>query len=218
MPYKKMFVMYPPRPEGSAPPDTLGNYPGWWAQRKYNGTRTTVFLSPEGEVHLRTRHREEHKAYQLTDEMREALLSLAAGSYGEWNVYDAELLHSKTTNVKDRIVLFDILVKDGLYLTGTTYEERYTLLIDICGLPLDHEDETGRRIALKVDENVWLAESFDYEDGDEARKLFDEMIDMDEIEGLVLKDPGGKLKPGVTEKNNSEWMIRVRKPHKNYRH
>lgn len=216
IPYKKMFVMYPPRPEGSAHPDTMGNYPGWWGQRKYNGTRTTVFLSPEREVHLRTRHREEHKAYRLTDAMREALLSLVTG--GEWNVFDGELLHSKTPNVKDRIVLFDILVHNGRYLTGTTFQERCDILNHACGSPDEHEDETGRRIALKVNQNVWLAETFVFGAQRASRVLFDELIDMDEIEGCVLKDPGGILKPGVTEKNNSEWMVRVRKPHKNYRH
>jgi len=221
MPYKKMFVMWPPRPEGSADPKTLDKYPGWWAQRKFNGTRSLVFLDPDGNVHLRTRHREEHRAYQLTNAMEAAIKSLldrGDGIFmfepGKWQVFDAELMHSKTSGVKDRLVLFDILVHNGSYLTGTTCRARYEILCEGLGMPDTSETETGRSIALKVNENVWLAEVFEETFAD----YFTELTDMDEIEGLVLKDPDGVLKPGVSEKNNSEWLVRVRKPHKNYRH
>ena len=216
MPYRKMFVMWPPRPEGSADPKTLDKYPGWWAQRKFNGTRSLVFIDPEGDIHLRTRHREEHKAYQRTEAMETALKSLLGPCFesGKWQVFDAELMHSKTSGVKDRIVLFDILVHNGSYLTGTTVRERYETLTGGLGHPETSETETGRSIALKVNEHVWFAEIFE----DAFADRFAELADMDEIEGLVLKDPSGVLKPGVTEKNNSEWLIRVRKPHKNYRH
>lgn len=227
IPYKKMFVMWPPRPEGSASPGTLDKYPGWLAQRKFNGTRTLVFIDLEGNIHLRNRHREEHRAYQLTYAMETAIKSLLDTApepgfphldRGQWQVFDGELLHSKTSGVKDRIVLFDILVLNGLYLTGTTYRDRYDMLTHVLGCPLDMETETGRSIARRVNQNLWLAETHQYQDGDEARAIFDELLDMDEIEGLVLKDPGGVLKPGVSETNNSEWIVRVRKPHKNYRH
>ena len=216
LPYRKMIVMYPPRPDGSIPPDHLGQYPGWWAQRKFNGTRTVIFVSPEGEIHLRNRQQQPHKAYKLTGAMEAALQALGLPR-GSWSVLDAELLHSKTRQVKDRMVLFDLLVLDGQYLTRTTYRERFPLLEGVCGNPTQHEDETGRRIALRVNENVWLAESFQPRDGAAARALFDQLIDMDEIEGLVLKDPSAKLKPGVKESNNTEWLIRVRKPHDNYK-
>lgn len=223
IPYKKMFVMWPPRPEGSADPETLDKYPGWWAQRKFNGTRTLVFIDPKGKVHLRTRQREEHKAYQLTYEMENSIMSLLdmhddpnspRFEAGKWQVFDGELMHSKTSGVKDRIVLFDILVHNGSYLTGTTVRERYEILTYGLGTPDTTETETGRGIALQVNENIWLAEVFE----ETFAEFFSELTDMDEIEGLVLKDPDGILKPGVSEKNNSEWLVRVRKPHKNYRH
>lgn len=216
VPYKKMVVFYPPRPEGSVPPDRLGDYPGWWAQRKFNGTRTLIFLSPEGDVELRGRHQEPLKAYDLSPAMEGALQALAFPR-GSWSVLDAELLHSKTRGPKDRMVLFDVLVFAGVYQTQTTYECRYNLLVDVCGHPRSHEGDTGRRIALKVNENVWLAESFRVQSAGEARALYESLIDLDEIEGLMLKDPGGRLQPGFGERNNSSWLIRVRKPHKNYK-
>lgn len=180
-----------------------------------------MFIDPEGDVHLRTRHREEHKAYQLTYAMEAALKSLlnggdgkAAFEAGKWQVFDAELMHNKTPGLKDRLILFDVLVHNGSYLTGTTYRERYEILASALGMPDTSEDETGRYIALKVNQNVWLAEVFE----DCFSEYFADLTDMDEVEGLVLKDPDGILKPGVSEKNNSTWLVRVRKPHKNYRH
>jgi ATP-dependent DNA ligase len=221
IPYRKMFVMWPPRPEGSADPSTLDKYPGWWAQRKFNGTRSLVFIDPDGNVHLRTRHQEEHKAYKLSYAMDAALTALldrgdgnVAFEAGKWQVFDAELMNNKTIGVKDRMVLFDILVHNGSYLTGTTVRERYEILTYGLGMPDTIETETGRGIALQVNDNVWLAEVFE----DTFADRFAELTDMDEVEGLVLKDPGGVLKPGVSEKNNSLWLVRVRKPHKNYRH
>jgi len=211
IPYNKMFVMFPPRPSGSIQPEQVGDYPGWVAQRKFNGTRTVVLIDPEGAVHLRTRHRAEHKAYKITADMRASLQALPLDR-GSWHVLDGELLNNKTRGVKDRLVLFDLLVHDSKYLVGTTYGNRLDMLDFTLSEPNEYEQETGRKLAFRVNENVWFAETF----RENFSGHFQELLDLDEIEGLVLKDPGGKLVPGVTENNNEAWLIRVRKPHKNY--
>jgi ATP-dependent DNA ligase len=209
--YKQMFVMFPPRPSTSIKAEHIGDYPGWLAQRKFNGTRTTVFIDPAGDVHLRNRQREEHRAYKVTDEMIESCRALPL-ERGAWHVLDGELLHSKTKAIKDRVVLFDLLVHDSKYLLGTTYRDRLDLLDYSLGEPDEYEDESGHQLAFRVNGNLWLAETFT----DEFERHFRELLALDEIEGLVLKDPGGKLTAGVTEKNNEGWQIRVRKEHKNY--
>lgn len=135
-----------------------------------------------------------------------------------WSVFDGELLHSKTPNVKDRLVLFDVLVHNGSYLTKTTYQDRYQRLQNLLGGALIPESETGRELALRYNDCLWLAENHQYEGPEDAMRLFKDKTDLDEIEGLVLKDPGGKLMPGVSERNNSSWLVRVRKEHKNYRY
>jgi len=211
--YRAGFVMFPPRPEGSVHPDDLLQYPGWWAQRKFNGTRTVIFIDPEGTATIKNRHKEDHRAYKLTGEMREAIRSLPL-ERGTWHVLDGELMHSKTKGLKDRIVVFDILVHDGEYLVGTTVKDRFDLLFYAVGEPDTYEDETGSELALRVNDNLWLAEMFDSDLPDRFREL----NALDEIEGLVLKDPGGKMQPGVIEKNNTSWLIRCRKPHKNYQY
>lgn len=215
VPYVKFWCPFPPRPTASIPPTRIAEFDGWLAQRKFNGTRTMVFVDPDGEVVLRTRHREEHRAYAITDAMVESIKSLDLDR-GKWHVLDGELLHSKTTRIKDRLVLFDVLVHAGRYLVGTTVEERLPMLRKITRDPTTHEDETGCRIALVAAPTLWVAETF----SDQARydALYEQAIGLDELEGLVLKNPGGRLSPGVSEQNNGEWIVRVRKPHKNYRH
>jgi len=209
--YDKLWVVYPPRPSGSISPKGLNGFPGWWGQYKFNGTNTLVVVHPDGEIEFYTRHRELHKAYKLTDEMRKSVASLALPS-GKFHLLNGELMHSKTRAIKDRLVLFDVLVYNGRYLTGTTYRDRYWLLHDLCRGPKNYETETGRELALRVHTNLWLVESFDAD----FPERFGENIDLDEIEGLVLKDPNGLLEFGTREDNNSRWLVRCRKPHENY--
>jgi len=175
IPYKKLFVMYPPRPDGSTPPEDMIKYPGWWAQRKFNGTRTLVLVDPDGTIHLRNRHQEPHRAYQMTYAMDAAWADLRERGKldnGLWQVFDAELLHSKTTGVKDRMVLFDALVLDGRYLTGTTYQERYERLRALLRNPDTYETTTGHELALAFNEYLWFAENHTYETQAEADALF----------------------------------------------
>lgn len=221
IPYRKMFVMFPPRPDGSSRPEDIISYPGWWAQRKFNGTRTLVFLDPNGTIHFRNRHQEPHRAYTVSQAMEDSWQDLRNRSglqTSKWSVFDGELLHSKTPNVKNRLVLFDLLVQDGSYLTKSTYRDRYERLNALLGSPTKSEGETGRKLALRYNECLWLAENHTWTDARSAMALFKDKTDLDEIEGLVLKDPGGTLSPGVSETNNSSWLVRVRKPHKNYRY
>jgi len=215
VPYTKFWCPFPPRPTASIPPTRIAEFDGWIAQRKFNGTRTVTFVTPEGDVVLRTRHREEHRAYSITDAMVESVGSLDLAR-GKWHVLDGELLHSKTTRVKDRLVLFDVLVHEGRYLVGTTVEERLPLLRAITRAPSTHETETGSEIALLAAPTLWVAETF--ADQDRYGEIYEQALGLDELEGVVLKNPRGRLSPGVSEANNGEWIVRVRKPHKNYRH
>lgn len=213
IPFISKLVMYPPRPNIAIPPATLNKYKGWWAQRKWNGTRNMIFVLPDGTFELWNRHRNPHKQYKLTPSMRSSIQELISKlKTGVFHVFDSELMDSKTKKIKDRIVLYDVLVHDGQYLIGTTYKERYEKLTHILGDPREHESDTGLKLAIKYNKNLWLSEVFTESIDDR----FTEALGVDEIEGLVLKDPKGKLDFGVREDNNGFWMIRVRKPHKNY--
>ncbi len=214
VPYTPGLMLYPPRPKTSIPPAKIGGYEKkcWVAQRKFNGTRTVIYQTGEtgADISMLTRHRTPHKQYMLTKDMRTALESLGVGPLA---VLDGELMHNKTRGLKNTIVLFDILVLDGEYLIGSTYAERYSLLWKALGGPKTFEQVTGHSLALHVVGNVWLAENF----MTDLTDRFNDCINLDEIEGLVIKNPGGTLDWGTQEANNGSWQVRCRKPHKNYR-
>ena len=130
--YTNKFVMYPPRPNGSIVPDTLDKYPGWWGQRKWNGTRNLLIVLPDGSYELWNRHREQHKQYKVTSMMDKSIKEMISKlKKGVFHVFDGELMDAKTKTLKDRIVMYDVLVYEGFYLLGTTYRERYKILMDI---------------------------------------------------------------------------------------
>lgn len=214
-PTYKGRIMYPPRPKLSIPPEKIVDYEnkGYVAQLKFNGTRTLVELKPGGEIKLWTRHREPHKAYKLSKGMEENLHEMHESmSPDKHLVIDGELMHSKTKGLKDRFIAFDILVCNDDYLIGMPMLERYSILDEMLGQQEYWEEDTGRKIAIYIRDHLWLAETFVHN----LSKKFKQFIDMDEIEGLVLKKPSAPLERGHSENNNSSWLIRCRKPHKNY--
>lgn len=210
-------IMYPPRPHISIPPKTLESYEkkGFIGQLKFNGTRTLVELVPGGEIKLWTRHREPHKAYKLSDGLRKNLMELHESfDCKEYIVIDGELMHNKTKGLKNTFIAFDLLVHEGNYLIGVPMLERYQHLAEMLGEPNNWEDTTGKKIAIRVREHLWLAETFMFD----LKSNFNRAIEMDEIEGLVLKKPNAVLEYGHSEKNNTKWQLRCRKPHKNYQY
>ena len=207
-------IMFPPRPSRKIPPEKVADYEskGYFSQFKFNGTRTLVEFK-DGKINLWTRHKAPHKQYKLTKGM-ESNLKRIQETLGpdESHILDGELMHSKTKGLKDTLILFDLLVYKNEYLLDTKALERYLLLQAILDEPDCRESVTGKRIAIKVMEHVWLAETFctNFED------RFNHAIELDEVEGLVLKKVVGKLERGFREENNGSWLIRCRKPHKNY--
>lgn len=192
-------------------PESLKDYPNWVAQYKFNGTRNIIYVFPDGHIELFNRHGEHNKAYQVTEDMIQGFKKLNLKK-GVFYVFDGELMHSKTKGLKDRVILFDVLVNAGEYLLETSYIERYKLLMNLVGNPSEFEEETGNKIAYRINKNVWLAKTYTKE----LTERFKKLAHMDEVEGLMLKNPNGKLSFGTREQNNGEWLVRVRKPSKNY--
>lgn len=219
-------IMYPPRPKLSIPPEKIPDYEekGYVAQLKFNGTRTLIEIKPGGEILLWTRHREPHKAYELSEDLRAALAEVYenACKQDKHLVIDGELLNNKTKGLKDKFVAFDLLVIDDHYLVGESMLNRYTILDDILGTQWFWEEDTGRKIAIYCRDNLWLAELFMPAAlygglGHNLSDVYSSRIDMDEIEGIVLKNPNATLERGYSENNNENWLVRCRKPNKNYK-
>lgn len=207
MNYDKFRYLFPPRPEVKAPSSSIKTYEkmGMWAQPKLNGSCSLLFTDGK-EVAFMNRHQEKF-ARELLD--REELKSLHRGS--GWMVMVGEYMNKsqkgpdrKVFNAK--FVIFDVLVYEGKYLIGSTFQERQELL-DRIYISAPHDEWLDR-----ISENTFRVHNFKV--GNDKR--WQELVKIEMYEGMVFKRPDGKLGTGYTGANNTGWQVKVRKPTKNY--
>ncbi len=225
-PYTAWSYFYPPRTAAMAEwGDTV--MAAWlqditaWGQLKINGNRNMIAISPEHKIRFWTRHKDDGvprpQKYDIPDAMREKILSLAPK--GHWTIFDTELLYFKTKHVKDVLYFFDILVWKSEHLLGVDYPDRYAILQSLLGekyIPLaDTDDEEKQGAALGRNE-LYIAQNFPIT---QWKETWERIQRYEFVEGLVLKATGGisRLGTGHEIKNNSSWMCKLRKPHKNFR-
>lgn len=211
-----MIRFFPPRPGITLHRDFLRDYSDtiWIAQRKFKGQRSPIYISKDKKtIELWSRHDYNnflHKNYTTPLCVKEAIRSLKLPDNDI--VIDAELLHAKTKHVKDILVLYDVLYLDK-YLSGMKQLERLELLSQICNNP--QQLEVGKR-ALMVNDHIWLAETIKTDFINQYQSL----NHLDEIEGLILRKKNSKLQDGNISRGRRQhevpWMVRVRKPEKNY--
>lgn len=202
------MIIFPPRPNSKIPPSQLGFYESldtYVAQPKYNGTRNVIHVK-DGEVKIFSRHGGEHRQYVLSDPIKEQILNLDLTENEYW--LDSELMHNKTKNLKDKIVLFDVL-QAGNYLFGVNQMVRLDLLGKICRFP-EKKEEKGR--AFEIFPNLWMAPTID--------KHFVEAYSyysaFEEIEGLVLRDKNSCLDNYGQKEYTIPWIVRCRKSNNSY--
>ena len=206
---KELGQIYPPRSEATSPPSNIEFFRGFSAQYKYNDIRTLFHLF-NGEVSLFTRKLVPVKEYNLTPLMKEQLLSLKLDE-SKFQLLDGGIMRHLTIKRENPLVLWDILVHDGYHLLGTTYRHRYSLLKNTCGDPTEFEKDTKNEVGLKIGKGpLWLAPSFQRDFG----RLYQKTIGTDYLEGIILKDVNAKLDSGASERNNTSWQIKIRKPTK----
>jgi hypothetical protein len=199
--YRPLWV---PRPEVKVAPTMLQFYEnrGFWAQTKKNGTCTLIYAH-RNEIIFKTRHPDvnngDHKLWRPEGDHNAFFAARK-----DWNVYCAELLHSKVTGgPKNELFIFDMLVSDGEELTGTTFADRQVILHD----RFDGKDEGDQ---IRIAPRITLAKCIDEGFADRFQHL------KPEDEGLVLKDPSAVLKPCLKIDSNSAWQVKCRIPHSNY--
>ena len=202
--YTEFQNLWVPRPETKIAVPMLGFYErrGFWAQTKKNGT-CTLIDARRNEIKYKTRHPDvnngDHRLWKAEGDHNAFFAERE-----KFNVYCAELLHSKVAGgPKNELFIFDILVSDGKQLTGSTFAERQELLHD----RFSGDDEGDQ---VRIARRITLAKCFDEGFSDRFRNL------KAEDEGLVLKDPNGKLKPCYKIDSNSGWQVKCRIPHSNY--
>lgn len=205
-PYKAWRYLYPPRPKYILTYDRIPYYEGkgWVAQYKKNGTCTVVGVSPEGKFHAMNRHAQQHKAWHMTPHIKKELLKRLPK--GVWTVLIGEILHSKTKEIKDTIYFHDVLVHNSEYLIGSTFMERQQILETL----LPGGKDKGSY--WELDKKLWRAKLI-------TKNILDHFHNIEKIrvdEGVVLKNPTGKLRLCNKEDNNLDWQFKVRYAAKNY--
>lgn len=198
--YSTYSFLFPPRPETKIPTSALQFYENrnFWAQTKKNGT-CTVIAARRNEIIYKTRHNEDHKLWRAEGDHNAFFAKRP-----KWNVYVAELLHSKVAGgPKNELYIFDILVSDGVSLVGTTFAERQQLLHD----RFQGTDEGDQ---IRIAPRITLAKCFDEGFAERFKHL------KPEDEGLVLKDPTAVLEPCFKPMSNSQWQVKCRIAHRNY--
>jgi hypothetical protein len=202
MDYTDYSYLWPPRPEKAIPADLLNFYEnrGFWAQVKKNGTCTVVFARGK-DVIFKTRHNDDHKAWSPNPEH----VRFFQGSTN-WNVYVAELIHSKTPHIKNQFYIFDKIVDEGIHLIGTTFEERQLLLQSQWeGTYEPAQHQTRITDYISVAENI----------GNNFAEVY-ASLNSAEDEGLVLKNPKAQLQACLKQTANANWQVKCRVATKNY--
>jgi hypothetical protein len=198
--YETYSYLWAPRPETKIAKPQLAFYEnqGWWAQKKKNGTCTLIFAR-RNEIIFKTRHNDDHKLWTPEGDHNAFFAGRA-----KWNVYVAELLHSKVKGgPKNELYIFDQIVKDGVQLVGSTFAERMEMLFDeFSGADEGDQVRIAPRITLAKCINEGFLETFD------SLKPEDE--------GLVIKNPSAPLSACFKADSNSKWQVKCRIGHKNY--
>lgn len=199
--------IYPARPELKVTAAMLQFYENknWWCQTKKNGTNNVVHANGS-DMHFKTRHGTidagDHRQWAPNPEIKKFFRE---ASKNGWNVFSTELLHNKTTHIKDEIYIFDAYVLDGVSLVGKTFAERQEMLHDRFS-GVDEGDQ------IRIHQHVTLAKCFD----DDFKDRYLSLTQCQENEGIVLKNPEAVLKPLYRPDSNRSWSVKCRVPTKNY--
>jgi len=204
--FKEWRYLYPPRPESAVTCDLIAMYEkeGWIGQYKKNGTCAVIGVGPDHSFQWMNRHRDNLK-WTPTERIAGMLWEIFGS--GKWTVLVGELLHSKVKDIRNKLYLFDYIVMEGEYQLGTTFREREKILRERFEPYVEAESESH----WLATDDVWLAKTQVI--GLEG--IFRSM-NKPEDEGLVLKDPEGKLRDCERLKTNGHWQVKVRHPKANF--
>ena len=209
--YNKYTYIFPPRPKNAIQSSDLD----FWdnntliAQCKLNGSNCTIYTN--GEKHIvMNRHNGRLTNFRLTDE---EIKSMYRGN-GEWMVINGEYMNKSKSDENRKVfnhkfVIFDILVLDGDSLVGKTFEERVVLLDQLYGTK-----DCEKPYLYGISENIYRVKSYTSNFLD----LYNDLVEIDMIEGLVLKRRSARLEAGTSELNNTKSQIKCRKKCNSYRY
>lgn len=190
--YPNRPILIPPDPHNPLDPKpdyvkSLEKSGLYIAEQKWNGDNTLYYTS---EQQFFNRRKEPHR-YVPNDQVREEL-----AVFPKKSILNLELVHYKTKTVKHLLVVHCVMAWKGKLLNGRTWGDSRNILEDF--------EFFGERV---IRSPVWKKGFW---------KLFQE-ADGEIIEGIILKNPQGKLVFSTTPPKDVAWMKKIRKPCKKYK-
>jgi ATP-dependent DNA ligase len=209
MEYTKYKYIFPPRPKNAVPKTALPTYDNdsYMAQYKFNGSNCVIMMNST-DVRIMNRHSQPMSNFKIKDDIRKLYIG------DNWIVLNGEYMNKSKKDecgkvFNQKLILFDILVYDGKYLVGKTFEERYNLLHSLFDkIPSD------KPYIDKLNDSVYLIKNID---GNICSE-YEDITKVDMIEGLVVKRKKAPLEMGLNELNNVKFQIKCRKPTKLYQY
>jgi hypothetical protein len=166
------------------------------AEKKWNGDNCLIYTGQDpSHPTLWSRHKTILK-YNPPDPVRDELSMFPKNS-----VINAELVNSKTKTVKDLFIVHSLLVWKGEPLYGKTWGDARHILES----QFFWDKLQTKHVVLS---QTWSKGFLD---------LFNE-ADGVVIEGIVLKDPTGKLVISTSPIPDVSFLIKLRKPSKKYQY
>ena len=197
--------IYPPRPEKKIPRSSLDKFDNgtFMCEPKFNGSCAEIYIDES--VKVMNRHNSLLSGVKLDEKELRSVFPVNDGIYvGE---YMNKSKKDKNGNIfNHKFIMFDIIAYNGLHLLGKTFAERYDMLFGMFDI-IDEDD-----LIYKITENIYLTKKFECD----FCKIWDHIIKIDMIEGLVLKQKNSKLTQGISPKNNFLCQIKCRRETKNY--
>lgn len=214
--FNEYRFLFPPRPDIALPAANMGIAKTWTMQTKKNGTNNIIGVSPDKKLICKQRDGTNHVAWSPSPKSSKIFEETSGKG---WYVFSAELLHSKTPHIKDTNYVHDILVNDGVYLTGTTFIERQKILHDLFLSKYGFQSDTPSHWC--IDNNTWLAKTYyagienvNYESNNiihcNGFVKFYKTLHLVEDEGIVMKKPDAKLMACSKADSNSAWQLKCR--------
>lgn len=207
--YKEFKYIYPPRPEKTFPRNGMSSFDNgtFLAQPKYNGSCCEVYIGKDT-WKVMNRHKKTLNSFKITKDEFQTIVT-----NDNLNVFVGEYLDKSKKNEKNEVfnhkyIIFDILVLNGKHLLGKTFQERF----DILHKMFKFKSET--EYCYQITDNIYLTKTF-YKD---FGVHWDKFVEIDMLEGIVLKRKNAGLELGTNEKNNTNSQLKCRKPTKNYNH
>ena len=210
MKYDRYRYIYPPRPKNAVDPKEINLWDDGTllCQPKLNGSNCVIFT--DGVTYkIMGRHNQVLTNFNLNIN---EISNIYSGK--GWMAINAEYLNKSKLDENNKIfnhklIIFDILAYNGEYLVGKTFQERVDILNQLYGQNL-----SDKSYLYSITENIFHVKSYNTN----FKQIFDELIKIDVVEGIVCKRKNSKLELGVTSENNTKGQIKFRKPTKNYRY